>query len=404
MNRTLSALFSALEGLLVVAIGLVIPVGPLTVLWGAQYGFGPDWLLFWRAGSDIWLVGHGVDLTLTLDAATAKASGLSGASTPFVISIAALGFSLVTLLLGRRAGRRIGETNHRLLGEVVATAVVALLSLGIVVSATQPGARPSVVQGIVLPTLVFVVGLLIARYRSLPKAPWVRDWTDETRAIIGTALRAGAASVAFLLTVSALVVAGLLFANYGQVIGLYEGLHSGAIGGAALTVAQIMVIPNLVIWAASWLVGPGFAIGTGSAVSPLATTLGPIPAIPIFGALPSGDFAFAFAGLAVPLLGAFVVGAILARPLGDRLGPDHRFRAILSGALGSGIVGGLLLGALAWASAGSIGPGRLQTAGPEPIKVALLFAIEIAVATAIGMASAYRVPRSERAARREPGR
>lgn len=396
MNRSLSALFSALEGLLVVAIGLVIPIAPLTVLWGAQYGFAPDWLLFWRAGADIWLVGHGVDLTVTLDAATARASGLANASTPFVVSIAALGFALVTLLLGRRAGRRIGETSHRLLGEIVATAVVAGLSFGIAVSATQPGARPSIVQGIIFPTLIFVVGLLLARYRQAPSAPWVRDWTRENRAIVGTAVRAGGASVAFLLTFSAIIVAGLLLVDFGQIIGLYEGLHTGALGGAALTLGQIMVLPNFVIWAATWLIGPGFAIGAGSTVSPLATTLGPIPAIPVFGALPSGDFSFAFAGLAIPVLGAFMTGAILAKPLGDQLGPDHRARAIAIVSVGAGVTGGLLMAVLAWASAGAIGPGRLQIAGPDPLRVGLLAALEFAVATAIGIAASFRAPRAER--------
>jgi hypothetical protein len=42
MNRMLSALFSALEAVIVVAVGLAIPLVPLTILWGAQYGFAPN--------------------------------------------------------------------------------------------------------------------------------------------------------------------------------------------------------------------------------------------------------------------------------------------------------------------------------------------------------------------------
>src|ERR1700761_6431992 len=113
MNRTLSALFSALEAIIVVAVGLAIPLLPLTIVWAAQYGFGPDWAIFWRISADTWLVGHGVDVQIALDAATVKATGLAGAGTPFTISMAVLGFSLLTVLLGRRAGRRIAETGHR---------------------------------------------------------------------------------------------------------------------------------------------------------------------------------------------------------------------------------------------------------------------------------------------------
>jgi hypothetical protein len=396
MNRTLSALFSALEGLLVVAIGLAIPLAPLTVLWGAQYGFAPDWLIFWRTAADIWMVGHGVDITVTLDAVTAKASGLAGAGAPFTVSITALGFALLTAVLGVRAGRRIAETHHRLLGELVATGVVALLSLGIVVSASQPLARPSIAQGILAPTIVFVLGLLMARYRQIPAPAFVRGWRDDVRATIATALRAGGAAAAVLMTVSSLVLAVLLCVGYGQIIGLYEGLHAGALGGTAITVAQLMVLPNLVVWTASWLVGPGFAIGAGSTVSPLATSLGPIPAIPIFGALPTGSFDFSFAGLVIPVLGGFLAGAILARQLSDQVGTDGRGIRLLAAGVGAGIVGGVLVGVLAWSSGGGVGPGRLQDVGPDALRVGLLAALEIGVGALLGLAAASRTPGAAR--------
>jgi hypothetical protein len=133
MNRTLSALFSALEAVIVLAVGLVIPLAPLTALWAVQYGFAPNWAGFWRLGADAWLLGHGDDIRVTLSAATVKASGLAGAGTPFTITIAVLGFAFLTVVLARRAGRRIAETNHRLLGEVVAVLVFAGASLSIAV-------------------------------------------------------------------------------------------------------------------------------------------------------------------------------------------------------------------------------------------------------------------------------
>jgi hypothetical protein len=92
MNRSLTSLFAAFEALLVVAIGIGISLAPLTILWGVQYGFGPDWWGFWRAAVDIWLLGHGVDVTITLDAAVAAATGFPAAAAPFPITVAALGF------------------------------------------------------------------------------------------------------------------------------------------------------------------------------------------------------------------------------------------------------------------------------------------------------------------------
>src|ERR1700712_5488611 len=145
MNRTLSALFSALEAVIVVAVGLAIPLAPLTVLWGAQYGFAPNWTGFRRLAADAWLLGHGTDIRVTLDAATVKASGLAEAGTPFVLTIAVLGFALLTVLLARRAGKRIAETQHRLLGEIVAIVVFGALSFGVALRAINVSARPSLV-------------------------------------------------------------------------------------------------------------------------------------------------------------------------------------------------------------------------------------------------------------------
>jgi Family of unknown function (DUF6350) len=387
MNRTLSALFSALEAVIVVAVGLAIPLAPLTVLWGAQYGFAPSWTGFWRLAADAWLLGHGTDILVTLDAATAKSSGLPGAGTPFVLTIAALGFALLTIVLARRAGRRIAETHHRLMGEIVAVVVVAALSLGIAVSAVSSIARPSLWQGTALPTGAFVIGLLIARVDALPRWMW---WRPDTRAIVATALRGGAAAAATVVSVAALAVVALLLANYAQIITLYENLHTESLGGLALTVAQILFLPDLVIWAASWLIGPGFAIGAGSSVSPLGTTLGPIPSIPVFGALPQGDLTFAFAGLVIPILAGFLAGALLSGPLAARIQSTARLTWTVAAGLGTGVVGGTILGLLAWASAGSIGPGRLQHAGPDPLSVGLFAALELGVAAIVGMVASRR--------------
>lgn len=387
MNRTLSALFSALEAIIVLAVGLAIPLAPLTALWAVQYGFGPDWTGFWRLAADAWLLGHGTDIHVTLTAASLKGIGLSGASSSFELTVAVLGFSLLTLLLARRAGRRIAETGRRLLGEVVAVVVFAAASFGIAVSAGDAVARPSILQAAVLPTLVFALGLLIARYGAMPA--WTR-WRPDTRAIVATALRGGTAAVAVVLLVAGVAVAVLLLANYAQIITLYENLHSGALGGAALTIAQIMFLPNLVIWAASWLVGPGFSIGTGSQVSPLGTTVGPLPSIPVLGAIPQGDFAFAFAGLLVPIIAGFLAGAVLRPALAARIRATGTLTWLLAAGIGIGVVGGALLALLAWASAGAIGPGRLQQAGPDPIWVGLLAALELGVSAVVGMLAARR--------------
>jgi len=419
MTRRLTLLFSAFEALLVVAIGVAIPLVPLTILWAAQFGFAPDWSIFWRGSADIWLIGHGVDVTFTLDSATATALGIAGADAPVKITIALLGFALLTLLLGARAGGRVAETGHRALATLSCLAVFGAASFLVTFSALNAAARPSLWQGTLLPTLVFAIGLGLGVLREgrerhpdarstrpvqdaarrAPLGGWIAGWNPGVRAATGGALRAGAAAAAIVVLVSGVAVSLLLAINYAQIIRLYEALHTQVVGGIALTAGELAFLPNLIIWAAAWFVGPGFAIGSGSHVSPLGTALGPVPTIPLLGALPTGDLAFGFAGLLVPVVAGFLAGAavrpIVVRSIDraiDREGVSHALPLLMS-ALGGGIFGGLLLGLLAAASAGAAGPGRFQQVGPDALVVGVVAGIEFAVAIGIGIAASSRLPR-----------
>ena len=86
MNRITTALLAALEALIVVAIGVGIALVPLTILWGTHYGLGVDWLVFWRAAVDVWLLGNGVDLEVQLPVVLATSLGLDGAAAPFSLT------------------------------------------------------------------------------------------------------------------------------------------------------------------------------------------------------------------------------------------------------------------------------------------------------------------------------
>ena len=394
MTRQLTALFAAFEALLVVAIGIAIPLVPLTLLWGIQYGLAIDWVVFWRAAVDTWLLGHGVDIVLTLDPATAAQLGFETAGAPFTLTIALLGFAMLTALLGARAGSRVAETRYRVMGGLVSLATFALSSLVVTFSALHPDARPSLVQGTLLPTLVFAVGLAIGMRRTATAlgdrsraiASWGDRWPAVVRDVVFTALRGGAAAAASVMMLAALVTAAAILVSYARIIALYESLHTEVLGGITITLGQLAFLPNLVIYTASWLIGPGFALGTGSIVSPLATQLGPIPAIPVLGALPGGDAGFGFVGLLVPIVTGFLVGAILGPAARRKLDA----RRLLSLAVGIGVVGGVILGLLAWASVGSAGPGRLATVGPDPIAVGGWAALQLGLSALAGLLASVR--------------
>ena len=403
MNRSLTALFAAFEAALVVAIGIGISLAPLTVLWGVQFSFQIDWIVFWRASVDIWLVGHGVDMIFALDPATAATLGLAGADAAFPVRIAALGFALLTVLLGLRAGRRVAETKYLLLGELAAVGTFGLLSLAVTLSAVHPLARPSIVQGAIVPTLIFAAAVLVGSLRShRPSTDAairpIRDaitarlmrLPSALRVSAATALRGGLASAFAVLALAAVLLAVLVAVNYAKIIGLYEGLHTEVLGGAAITLGQLVFIPTFVIWVASWLVGPGFAIGVGSSVSPLGTALGPIPAIPVFGALPTGELSFGFVGLLVPVVAAFLAAALLRPRFSAALGNHSRTAWTIGTGAGMGVVGGVVLGCLAAFSSGAAGPGRLAQAGPDGLSVGIWAGVEIGLAAILGLVAAPR--------------
>lgn len=413
MTRTTVALLAALEAVIVAAIGLAIALVPLTILWAAQYQLGADWIVVWRAAADVWLVGHGTNLTVTLDAQTVATLGLPGAAVPFQVTIALLGFAVLTAGLGVRTGSRAAETPFRLTGALSALAAFAAITVVVSLTAGSEVVRPSVWQGILLPPFVYAVGiaagfgfaalrsgravadveaagparppLLAALHDRLASLP------EAVRSGALSAVRAGSAATAIVIGAASLILALLIFGNYGTIITMYEQLQAGAVGGVVLTLGQLAFLPNLVIWLASWLVGPGFAIGTGSSVSPIGTELGPLPALPLFGVIPPGGFAFGLVGVVVPLLAGFLAAVLLRSRSGVRL-PEGALPLFLT-ALGIGIVAGIELGLLAWWSSGALGPGRLHDVGPNPWLVGAIATAEVGVAAVIGLLAGGRARR-----------
>ncbi|MCJ1699243.1 DUF6350 family protein [Rathayibacter festucae] len=398
MNRITVALLAAFDAALSALIGLAIPLVPLTILWAVQYDTAVDWSVFWRVAADSWLLGHGADLQAAFAPDSPLALGLPDGGQPFAITIAPLAFALLAILLGARTGRRAQESPYRLLGIGSAIATYLLVALLVTLGATTDVARVDVLQGTLLPPLVFGLGVVIGAAthsaRSGERDP-IGEFAERTlhrlpepaAPLVLASLRGGTLAAAGVIGVAGVLVAVLLVADYAAVVALYEGLGGEALGGLALTLGQLAILSNLVIWAASWLIGPGFALGAGSSVAPAGTLLGPIPSIPVLAALPQGELAFAFLGLLVPLLAGFLAGWRMRAEVVEGLDGRSLLRWGAAAAGGIGVIGGVLLGLLAWFSAGAAGPGRLVQVGPDPLLVGAFAALELALAAGLGLAA-----------------
>jgi hypothetical protein len=60
---------------------------------------------------------------------------------------------------------------------------------------------------------------------------------------------------------------------------------------------------------------------------------------------------------------------------------------VVGSSLLAGPVAGLVLAALAWASGGALGSGRLSRIGPDPVQTGIVAAIVVAVAVTLGAAA-----------------
>ena len=94
--------------------------------------------------------------------------------------------------------------------------------------------------------------------------------------------------LAFGLGVSALVYGVALALHLSTIQNLVTVLQPGWLGGALLLLFNILYLPNAIIATFSYLVGPGFAIGTHTLVAPLTHRIMEIPALPLLGGLPTG--------------------------------------------------------------------------------------------------------------------
>lgn len=147
-----------------------------------------------------------------------------------------------------------------------------------------------------------------------------------------------------------------------------------------LTIGQLALLPNLVIFGMAWLTGVGFSIGAGSLVSPLGTELGPMPAIPMFTAIPTGTFEQALVFTLVPMLAAFLATFFVRKYLDEmRWEYATRFSAALSYALTTAVVATTAASLLAaWAS-GGFGPGRLGEVGVNLLIFSPVFFLEVLI-------------------------
>lgn len=233
--------------------------------------------------------------------------------------------------------------------------LVALVTFRLAATAETAPSLPRVVGWSLLLCATF--GLVAIAVGSGRAAIWAAFVPASVRA-------AGAACLRVLggyLALSALVFLVAFALDLGTAVNVMSRLHLSAGDGTVYAALTATLVPNAAVFTGSYLLGPGFAVGVDTLVSPTGVALGPLPMFPLLAALPANGPTPAWTAylLAAPPL---VAAAAVARS--QRRYPTLRWdHGALRGCVG-GALAGLLLGLLAVVAGGAVGPGRMREVGP----------------------------------------
>ena len=217
-----------------------------------------------------------------------------------------------------------------------------------------------------------VIALDLRRGGRTPQA-LLRWWDMRPHWVSpGLSLARGAAVALGLLSLVVLLVAAAT--SLGRVSHLHDSLAGGGIlASLGLVALQAAWLPTALVWASSWLVGAGFAVGEGTIFSPDRVVPGPVPALPMLGLLPSSPLQGV--GLYLPLV--VTAGAMVAAWRRRRVLYSLRVRYAVAAALLAGAVVALGLGGACLAASGPVGPGTMTVVGPQTGYAVLLVFLEV---------------------------
>ena len=391
MQRLLVALLAAFDAAIAAAVGLVVLLAPLTLLWTLAFGITADWGALWPLTGTLWEFGHGAPLAVTIPDELLVALAIPSEAASFAVSITPLAFLLFTLLFAARSGGRAANAGAWLLGSLSGSIVFALISTGVALTSRLDAVETSMPLAIILPAAVYLVGALCGAVRIaweegdggiLDRLRDRLDAHEDWAPVPGAIVRGAAFVLVAVVGAAALALALVTLFRGGEVVALFQAARVDALGATVMTLAQLVYLPTLIVWTASWLAGPGFAVGAGTAVSPAGTQLGVVPGIPVFGLLPENSSIWMLIVVLVPVAaGAFAGWAVRSRLVWEGTPLGMLPRAVIAVGI-AGVSAGIAALAAVFAS-GSMGPGRLADVGPAPLPFLLALGLEVLLGAAI---------------------
>jgi hypothetical protein len=327
-----------------------------------------------RVGADGWLLAQGAHLSIPT----------------VTITVVPLGLTALCAYVAYRLGRWAAATS--LVPDLRTVGVAAVLLAGVYafvcvltavltsVASAQPDLAKAFFGGFLLSFLGGGSGLLAGSGR-------LRDLLGRLPEPVRALCTGAVAGLLLVVAASAVLVAVALLTDLDASATVLSRLHVTTSGGLLYTLVVAAVAPNAVLMGSAYVAGPGFAVGTGTLVSPTVVSLGPVPAFPLLAALPSDGPTpgWAIALMVIPVaMGAMGALVMLRR---------YPVATFVEGAvrgLGCGALGGLGLGVLVACAGGSVGPGRMTDVGAPRLDVMIAAMVAMAVGGALaGLAGTW---------------
>jgi hypothetical protein len=399
MHRVLVALLAALDALVTAAAGIAAALAPLTLLWVFALA-APAWGDLWPASAVVWQLGNLVPVAITLPDEYLAATGIAPEAATFTLSLAPLAFAVFTALSAARSGGRAAQAGAWLTGVASGTVVFAIAAAGVALTSRNDLASVELWRAVLAPALLYalpaLLGAIVGAWREgdggIVDAVQDRLETVPPRwaELPALVLRGAGVVAAGLVGVGAFVLLIAVLTRGSEAVALFQASNADALGATVVALGQLVYVPTLVAWGVAFVAGPGFAIGDAS-VAPGADGLGVLPGIPALGLVPPASSSWLLAGVLLPVAVGALAGWILrARSRTDAVGP----RVALAVALAA--VSGGMAALLAVVSSGSMGPGQLAHAGPDPGPLALGVGLEVLLGAGILLLSprprASRIP------------
>ena len=387
---------SAVAGASAALVSMLTIALPALLAWVASPQSTVGWPRALSVGSCVWLLANGVQLS----SGPAAISLMPLLLTTIPLAIATIAARRVLMQLGDERLRRWGGLRRDVAeaGVVFASSyaavglVVALATIGHPLHASALGA----VAGTAILGAASVLIALALEFRSKigSVAPGFSGWLEARVPIhVRRAIRPGLWGALAIFGAGLALTLLMIVMHLGRISRLEDALGADPVGMVLLSLGQLTVLPNIGLWAASWLAGPGFGLGQGTAITWSHSDPGLLPLIPGLGAVPApGPLP---AGLWLSVMVPVAAGALVGWRALRVVARLSSWRAKAETAASACLIAALVLTLASSLAGGSLGGARLSGLGAPSLMfgAALLGELLLGAAVTVGI-SHLRAARS----------